>query len=145
MSSFMYILKCSDGSYYTGSTRNIEQRFNQHQSGKGAKYTATRLPVELVYLEEYTRIDEAFYREKQVQGWSRKKKEALMRSDWESLHELAKCQNASTSLSNLTSKGEYASASLSSQDSGSALSRKEGSDLSEVACPERSRRRRTLP
>ncbi len=96
----MYILKCSDGSYYTGSTRNIEQRFYQHQVGKGGVYTQARLPVELVYLEEYLRVDEAFYREKQVQGWSRKKKEALMESNWQGLHELAMCQNASTSLSN---------------------------------------------
>jgi putative endonuclease len=71
----MYILKCSDSSYYTGSTKSIEQRFYQHQIGKGAKYTKSRLPVELVYLEDYSRIDEAFRREKQVQGWSRKKKE----------------------------------------------------------------------
>ena len=65
----------------------------------GSKYTKNRLPIELVYLEEYSRIDEAFYREKQVQGWTRKKKEALMRNQWKSLHELAMCQNASTSLS----------------------------------------------
>lgn len=99
----MYILKCSDGSYYTGSTKNIEQRLDQHQSGKGSKYTKNKLPVELVYLEEYSRIDEAFYREKQVQGWTRKKKQALMQSKWNSLHELAMCQNASTSLSNRAS------------------------------------------
>ena len=103
MSAYMYILKCSDDSFYTGSTRNIEQRFYQHQTGKGSTFTSKRLPIKLAYLEEYSRIDEAFYREKQVQGWSRKKKEALMNSDWESLHEFSKCQNASTSLSNRAS------------------------------------------
>ena len=88
--SCMYILECSDGSYYTGSTRNIEQRFAQHQSGKGSKYTSTRLPVELVCVEEYERIDEAYAREIQVQGWSRKKKEALINSEYEKLPELSR-------------------------------------------------------
>lgn len=74
----MYILKCSDGSYYTGSTNNLEKRIIEHQSGLGANYTRKRLPVNLIYYEEYQRIDEAFHREKQIQGWSRKKKEALM-------------------------------------------------------------------
>lgn len=115
----MYILKCSDSSYYTGSTKNIELRFDQHQSGKSSKYTQSRLPVELVFLAEYSRIDEAFAREKQVQGWSRKKKEALMNSDWKKLHQFAMCQNASTSLSNhaSTSLSNHASTSLSNHAS----------------------------
>ena len=87
---FMYILKCSDGSYYTGSTVNLEIRFHQHQHGEGAHYTKKRLPVELIYFEEYSRIDEAFYREKQVQHWSRKKKEALIEGKYSYLPELAK-------------------------------------------------------
>ena len=87
---FMYILKCSDGSYYTGSTVNLEIRFHQHQQGEGANYTKKRLPVELIYFEEYSRIDEAFYREKQVQHWSRKKKEALIEGKYSYLPELAK-------------------------------------------------------
>lgn len=77
---YTYILKCSDGSYYTGSTINLEKRLLEHQVGKGANYTRTRLPVELVYFEESPRIDEAFYREKQIQGWSRRKKEALIKN-----------------------------------------------------------------
>lgn len=89
----MYILECSDGSYYTGSTNNLELRLNQHQAGKGANHTKKRLPVKLVYFEEFDRIDEAFYREKQVQGWSRKKKEALINGMPGKLHELAKCMN----------------------------------------------------
>ncbi len=86
----MYILKCSDGSYYTGSTTDLERRINQHQNGEGANYTKKRLPVELVYYEEYSRIDEAFYREKQVQGWSRRKKEALIERRFSELPSLAK-------------------------------------------------------
>ena len=75
---YMYILKCADGTYYTGSTNNLEQRLLQHQLGEGSNHTRKRLPVELVYYEEYFRIDEAFNREKEVQGWRRKKKEALI-------------------------------------------------------------------
>ena len=86
----MYILKCSDGSYYTGSAVNLETRFYQHQHGEGANYTKKRLPVELNYFEEYSRIDEAFYREKQVQHWSRKKREALIEGKYSDLPELAK-------------------------------------------------------
>jgi len=78
MKGYMYILECADGSYYTGSTTDLELRLQQHQSGEGANHTRKRLPVRLVYYEEFERIDEAFYREKQVQGWSRRKKEALM-------------------------------------------------------------------
>ena len=86
---FMYILECSDGSYYTGSTVDLELRLIQHLAGEGANHTKKRLPVKLVYYEEYQRIDEAFYREKQVQGWSRKKKEALIRGEFDQLPELA--------------------------------------------------------
>jgi len=73
-----YILKCSDGSYYTGSTWDLERRIIEHKEGIGARHTAKRLPIELVYAEEYDRIDDAFHREKQIQGWSREKKEALI-------------------------------------------------------------------
>jgi putative endonuclease len=90
MKGYMYILKCSDGSYYTGSTNDLERRLWQHQNGEGALYTKTRLPVELVYYEEYERIDYAFYREKQVKDWSRKKKEALIEGKLEELPKLAK-------------------------------------------------------
>ena len=90
MKGWMYILKCCDGSYYTGSTDNLELRLQQHQNGEGANHTRKRLPVELVYFEEFQRIDEAFYREKQVQGWSRTKKEALISRKFEQLPELSK-------------------------------------------------------
>jgi putative endonuclease len=88
MAGWLYILQCSDGSYYTGSTNNIELRIAQHQAGKGANYTKKRLPVELVYTQELQRIEEAYAREKQVQRWSRMKKEALIRGDFEMLPEL---------------------------------------------------------
>ena len=90
---YMYILECADGSYYTGSTKDLERRLWEHQNGLGANHTAKRLPVKLVYCEECDRIDDAFYREKQVQGWSRKKKEALMASDYNQIHLLAVCRN----------------------------------------------------
>ncbi len=86
---WMYILKCADGSYYTGSTNNLELRIAQHQAGEGAKHTKKRLPVKLVYYEEYQNVADAFKREKQVQGWSRKKKEALINGTPELLPELA--------------------------------------------------------
>lgn len=89
MKGYTYILHCSDGSYYTGSTKNLALRLEQHQAGEGANYTRKRLPVKLIYYEEYNRIDEAFYREKQIQGWSRKKKEALIEGKQELLPKLA--------------------------------------------------------
>lgn len=89
MKGFMYILECADGSYYTGSTIDLELRFKQHQNGEGANHTKKRLPVELVYYEEFERIDKAFYREKQVQGWSRKKKEALIKGEYKDLPDLS--------------------------------------------------------
>ncbi len=85
MNGYMYILECSDGSYYTGSTKDIDRRVQQHQNGEGANHTKKRLPVKLLYYEHYNRIDTAFYREKQVQGWSRAKKEALMSEELEEL------------------------------------------------------------
>ena len=92
---YMYILECADGSFYTGSTKNLPRRLWEHQNGLGANHTKKRLPVKLVYAEHYDRVADAFYREKQVQGWSRAKKIALMNSDWDRLHILAECQNQS--------------------------------------------------
>ncbi len=87
---YVYILECSDGSYYTGSTKDLERRIQQHQAGEGAKYTRRRLPVKLIYSEEFDRIDAAFYREKQIQSWSRRKKQALIEGRLEDLPELSK-------------------------------------------------------
>jgi len=97
MKGYMYILLCSNGLYYTGSTNDLGKRLAQHQNGEGANFTKKHLPVKLVYYEEFERIDEAFYREKQVQGWSRKKKEALINNEKNKLHELSECKNETSS------------------------------------------------
>lgn len=86
----MYILECCDGSYYTGSTNDLDFRVEQHQKGEGANHTKKRLPVTLVFCEEFARVEDAFYREKQVHGWSRRKKEALIKNNPNSLPELSK-------------------------------------------------------
>nr|WP_071606484.1 GIY-YIG nuclease family protein [Luteipulveratus halotolerans] len=88
--AWTYILRCSDGSYYVGSTRDLERRLAQHQAGEGAAYTRCRRPVELVWAQEFERVDEAYAREKQVQGWSREKREALIAGSFERLPELAR-------------------------------------------------------
>jgi putative endonuclease len=88
--AWMYILQCADGSYYVGSTKNLDLRMFQHQSGKGSRYTSGRLPIELVYGEEYDRVSDAYYREKQVQNWRRAKREALINGKLELLPMLAK-------------------------------------------------------
>ena len=90
---FVYILKCSDGTFYTGSTVDLSIRLIQHQNGIGANYTARRLPVELMYCKEFTTISEAFYKEKQIQSWSRKKKLALIQNNMEDLSNFEKCNN----------------------------------------------------
>ena len=87
--AYTYILECCDGSYYTGSTIDLESKITQHQDGQGANYTKKRLPVKLVYSEEFLNFDKAFHREKQIQGWSRKKKEALIEKNFNSLPKLS--------------------------------------------------------
>ena len=93
---YLYILKCSDGSYYVGSTSDLEYRVAQHQSGEVPGYTAAHRPVTLVYSCEFENPYEAFLRERQVKGWSRKKKEALIREDYAALVELSKSRPPST-------------------------------------------------
>ena len=90
-----YILQCGEGSYYTGSTIDLERLLEQHAAGKGANHTMKSLPVRLVYYEEFDRIDEAFYREKQIQDWSRNKKKALIQQTYDDLHFLVECHNNS--------------------------------------------------
>jgi predicted GIY-YIG superfamily endonuclease len=90
MSFYVYILKCADGSYYTGHTDNIELRVAQHNRGEIPGYTASRMPLTLVYVEDFPSRDEAFRAERQIKGWSRRKKEALMDRDWERLKALSK-------------------------------------------------------
>ena len=90
MKGYMYILECANGKYYTGSTNSLEIRVKQHQNGQGANFTRKNRPVELVYYEEYLRVDQAYYREKQVQGWSHAKKKALVEGKTDLLPGLAK-------------------------------------------------------
>jgi len=90
MKGYLYILLCADGSFYTGSTNDLERRIKEHQAGEGANHTRKRLPVELVYWEEYPRIDLAYDREQQIKGWSRDKKIALIDGRNGDLPELAK-------------------------------------------------------
>lgn len=115
MKGFMYILKCANGSYYTGSTTNLEKRLWQHQNGEGANFTKAHLPVKLVYTEEFSRIEDAFYREKQIQGWSRKKKEALISGNFNALHKLAECKNATLASTSLSNRSNYNSRSRTEQ------------------------------
>jgi putative endonuclease len=82
---YMYILECADGSYYTGSTWDLEKRLWEHLNGFGANYTKQHLPVKLAYCEAYERVEDAYRREKQVQGWSHRKKQALIENDLEKL------------------------------------------------------------
>ncbi len=87
---YMYILECSDRSLYVGSTRNLEHRLAQHGDGEGAACTRNRLPVRLLYFEEFDRVDDAYRREKQVQGWGRAKRLALVKGQLEKLPTLAR-------------------------------------------------------
>ena len=88
---YIYILKCADGSYYTGITRReLEERVGEHNSGLIKGYTSSRLPVELVFAQEFSRGDHAIGRERQIKGWSRAKKEALIAGDFEALPGLAR-------------------------------------------------------
>ena len=72
-------MECADDSFYTGATNDLEHRLKQHQNGKGAKYIKGRLPVKLVYCEEFENVKDAFYREKQIKRLIRKEKEELIK------------------------------------------------------------------
>ena len=87
---WVYILRCADSSYYTGHTDNLDTRMGEHQSGYCGGYTASRLPVELVWTQECTTREEALAAEMQVKGWGRNKKEAMIRGDWDQVAQLAK-------------------------------------------------------
>ncbi len=87
---FLYILRCADGSYYVGSARSLDHRMEQHMSGHGGDYTSRRTPVVLVFAQEFDRIDDAYFMEKRVQGWSRAKREALIQGRYNDLPRLSK-------------------------------------------------------
>ena len=87
----MYILLCSDGSYYTGIARlGLETRVAEHNAGTYDGFTRTRRPVTLVFSEWFDQVADALAAERQVKGWSRAKKEALIRGDFGRLRELSK-------------------------------------------------------
>ncbi len=79
---YVYIIECLDGSYYTGRTWKPDNRWIQHCSGLGARYTAEHKPKAVVYLEEFDNFEDASKREKQIKGWTREKKEKLIRGEW---------------------------------------------------------------
>ena len=86
---YAYIVECSDGSFYVGSTWDLERRMFEHNEGLGAAYTRRRRPVVLVWAGEFDRIDEAFAMEKRIQGWSRAKRLALIEDRTHELGPLA--------------------------------------------------------
>ncbi len=90
MSFYVYILECADGSYYTGHTEDLEVRLAQHKQRSIKCYTSTRLPVKLVFCEELPTRDEAFGAERQIKGWSRRKKQALIEGNWDNLVQYSK-------------------------------------------------------
>ncbi len=87
--AWTYIVRCADETYYVGSTVDLERRLSEHNLGLGAAYTRRRRPVVLVWSAEFERVDEAFAFEKQVQGWGRRKREALIAGDLDALPTLA--------------------------------------------------------
>jgi putative endonuclease len=91
---FVYILGCSDNSYYVGVTNNLERRLNEHNEGEDKKaYTYIRRPVKVLFHAEFNDVNEAISFEKKLKGWSRNKKEAIIDGEWDLLLELAKCKN----------------------------------------------------
>jgi len=87
---WVYILQCSDGSYYTGSTSNLEKRVSEHKLGIIKGYTSSRRPVKLVYSQYFPDVHEALLAERKIKCWSRKKKEALINNDFETLRKLSR-------------------------------------------------------
>ena len=107
---WVYILRCADNSYYTGHTDNLEKRIGQYQAGECGGYTATRRPVVLAWSQECVTREEALSAEMQIKGWSRKKKEAMMRGDWAEVSRLASSKSTLTSTKPLalsTDEGSY--------------------------------------
>jgi predicted GIY-YIG superfamily endonuclease len=85
MDFYVYILKCSDDSYYVGHTDNIEKRISEHESGSGEGYVSARLPVKVVFVEPCGSRAEALEAERQIKGWSRWKKELLIKYGWQGM------------------------------------------------------------
>ncbi|MBX7460171.1 GIY-YIG nuclease family protein [Qipengyuania huizhouensis] len=90
MTFFTYLLRCNDGSYYAGHTEDLDLRLAQHRNGAFGGYSAKRLPVEMVWSQDFPTREEAFNAERQLKGWSRAKKEALIAGDWDRVSNLAR-------------------------------------------------------
>jgi putative endonuclease len=86
--AWTYIVECADGSFYVGSTVDLERRIAQHNEGLGAAYTRRRRPVKLVWANEFARVSDAFAWEKQIQNWGRAKRIALIEGRYDDLSEL---------------------------------------------------------
>ena len=84
---YVYMLRCSDGSYYLGHTNDLEHQLAAHERAVTEGYTLSRRPVELVFRDRFSTRLEAFHRERQVKGWSKARKEALIKGDWDGLVE----------------------------------------------------------
>ena len=89
-----YMLRCRDGTYYVGHTDDLDFRLAQHQAGALGGYTATRLPVTLVWSDSFLSRDDAFWMERKLKGWSRAKKEALIAGDWAAISALARSRTS---------------------------------------------------
>ena len=96
MAFYVYILRCTDGSCYTGHTDSLESRVAAHERGEFPGYTHTRRPVRLVYAEVFYSREEELASERQIKGWRREKKEALIKRDWERLIELSHTNRSPT-------------------------------------------------
>ena len=90
MSFWVYIIECADGSYYVGHTDDVEKRLAEHEQNTFKCYTSKRLPIQLVFCSEFSTRDDALARERQIKGWSRRKKQALIRGDWSGLVKYSK-------------------------------------------------------
>ena len=94
---WVYIIQCKDKSFYTGSTSNLQTRIYQHENNLVSCYTRNKQPLSLVFQQEFESIEDAIKAERQIKGWTRKKKIALIGGDFDLLHELSKCKNESKS------------------------------------------------
>lgn len=97
MSFYTYMLRCADGSYDLGHTDDLERRLASHATGEFPGYTRSRRPVQLVWTEMFDTREEAFERERQIKGWTRRKRQALAPSDWGALQELARARGSTGS------------------------------------------------
>jgi len=90
MAFWVYMLRCSNGAYYVGHTDNLEKRLSEHHEGASDSYTSRLRPVDLIWSDEFPSRYEALVRERQIKGWSRAKKEALINENWDEISRLAR-------------------------------------------------------